>query len=577
MIHHSGIHMTNETWHELDPYRGRFFSGEWPTITEMFNITLSRFPDRPCFTVYEPGRRSYSYTEVHELIQKAASVMMEKGVERGDKVLLNGKNSIQWGIGYLAINYCGAVVVPIDNQMHIDRCQKLSAFANCSYILADLDVIEKMDKEDEWFRSLKGMMTLRGHLDGVFNILEASPKQLRDSLRISDRELAALLFTSGTTGNEKAAMLSNRNIVSDTYLVASGMGCTENDTLYALLPLHHSYCCTTVLLETIKHGAECLFGHGIIISRMLNDLKQGHVTIFMGIPLLYNKLLAGIEKGMKQKGPVVDSLLHLLMSINGFFKQHFGISPFRGFFRKKILSQLGLDHNNLLICGAGPLAPEVFKKYNQLGLDFLQGYGLTECSPVVTLNPKEHFKTASIGRALKGMDVIIADENEAGIGEIRVKGPNVTSGYYNDPEHTRELFDENGYLKTGDLASIDSEGYFFIRGRAKNLIVTEGGKNVYPEEIEDCFQTNPCIEQIMVRGYMARKDVPSEQIEAVIFPNQEYYKGRSEEEIELDIENQVKAVNLTLLAYKRIDRITILKERMEETTTRKIKRNTVKS
>ncbi|MBR1919494.1 MAG: AMP-binding protein [Spirochaetales bacterium] len=569
--------MTNETWHELDPYRGRFFSGEWPTITEMFNITLSRFPDRPCFTVYEPGRRSYSYTEVHELIQKAASVMMEKGVERGDKVLLNGKNSIQWGIGYLAINYCGAVVVPIDNQMHIDRCQKLSAFANCSYILADLDVIEKMDKEDEWFRSLKGMMTLRGHLDGVFNILEASPKQLRDSLRISDRELAALLFTSGTTGNEKAAMLSNRNIVSDTYLVASGMGCTENDTLYALLPLHHSYCCTTVLLETIKHGAECLFGHGIIISRMLNDLKQGHVTIFMGIPLLYNKLLAGIEKGMKQKGPVVDSLLHLLMSINGFFKQHFGISPFRGFFRKKILSQLGLDHNNLLICGAGPLAPEVFKKYNQLGLDFLQGYGLTECSPVVTLNPKEHFKTASIGRALKGMDVIIADENEAGIGEIRVKGPNVTSGYYNDPEHTRELFDENGYLKTGDLASIDSEGYFFIRGRAKNLIVTEGGKNVYPEEIEDCFQTNPCIEQIMVRGYMARKDVPSEQIEAVIFPNQEYYKGRSEEEIELDIENQVKAVNLTLLAYKRIDRITILKERMEETTTRKIKRNTVKS
>lgn len=569
--------MTNETWHELDPYRGRFFSGEWPTITEMFNITLSRFPDRPCFTVYEPGRRSYSYREVHELIQKAASVMMEAGVERGDKVLLNGKNSIQWGIGYLAINYCGAVVVPIDNQMHIDRCQKLSAFADCSYILADLDVIEKMDKEDEWFRSLKGMMTLRGHFDGVFNILEASPKQLRDSLKISDRELAALLFTSGTTGNEKAAMLSNRNIVSDTYLVASGMGCTENDTLYALLPLHHSYCCTTVLLETIKHGAECLFGHGIIISRMLNDLKQGHVTIFMGIPLLYNKLLAGIEKGMKQKGPVVDFLLHLFMSINGFFKQHFGISPFRGFFRKKILSQLGLDHNNLLICGAGPLAPEVFKKYNQLGLDFLQGYGLTECSPVVTLNPKEHFKTSSIGRALKGMDVIIADANEAGIGEIRVKGPNVTSGYYKDPEHTRELFDENGYLKTGDLASIDSEGYFFIRGRAKNLIVTEGGKNVYPEEIEDCFQTNPCIEQIMVRGYMARKDVPSEQIEAVIFPNQEYYKGRSEEEIELDIENQVKAVNLTLLAYKRIDRITILKERMEETTTRKIKRNTVKS
>ncbi len=567
--------MMNETWHELDPYRGRFFDGEWPTITEMFNITLSRFPDRPCFTVYEPGRKSYSYTQVHELIAKAASHMMDAGVERGDKVLLNGKNSIQWGIGYLAINYCGAVVVPVDNQMHIDRCQTLSAFAECRYILADDDVIEKMDHEDEWFKGLKGIMTLRGHIEGHSSIMEVSPEVIHDSIKISDRELAALLFTSGTTGNEKAAMLTNRNIVSDTYLVAAGMGCTENDTLYALLPLHHSYCCTTVLLETIKHGAECLFGHGIIISRMLNDLKQGHVTIFMGIPLLYNKLLAGIEKGMQKKGAFVNTLLHLMMGINGFFKQHFNYSPFKGFFRKKILSQLGLDHNNFLICGAGPLAPEVFKKYNQLGLDFVQGYGLTECAPVVTLNPKEHFKTASIGKALQGMDVIIAEANESGIGEIRVKGPNVTPGYYKDQEHTDELFDENGYLKTGDLGSVDSEGYFFIRGRAKNLIVTEGGKNVYPEEIEDCFQTNPAIEQIMVRGYMAKKDVPCEQIEAVIFPNADYYRGKSEEEIEMDIENQVKAVNLNLLSYKRIDKITILKERMQETTTRKIKRNTV--
>ncbi len=565
----------NETWHELDPYRGKFFEGEWPTITEMFEITLSRFPERPCFTVYDPGRRSYSYTQVHVLVQRAASVMMEAGVEKGDKVLLNGKNSIQWGLGYLAINYCGAVVVPVDNQMHIDRCQQLSAFAECTYILADRDVIEKMDREDSWFKGLKGMMTLQGNIEGNCNIMECNPDSIHEKVSIQDEELAALLFTSGTTGNEKAAMLTNRNIVSDTYLVAAGMGCTENDTLYALLPLHHSYCCTTVLLETIKHGAECLFGHGIIISRMLNDLKQGHVTIFMGIPLLYNKLLAGIEKGMEKKGAFVNGLLHTMMGINGFFKMHFNYSPFKGFFRKKILSQLGLDHNNFLICGAGPLAPEVFKKYNQLGLDFVQGYGLTECAPVVTLNPKEHFKTASIGKALAGMDVIVAEPNENGIGEIRVKGPNVTPGYYKDKEHTDELFDENGYLRTGDLASVDSEGYFFIKGRAKNLIVTEGGKNVYPEEIEDCFQTNPAIEQIMVRGYMAKKDVPCEQIEAVIFPNQDYYKGKSESEIEADIENQVKAVNVNLLAYKRIDKITILKERMQETTTRKIKRNTV--
>ncbi|MCR4676284.1 MAG: AMP-binding protein [Sphaerochaetaceae bacterium] len=557
-----------EIWQELKPYKGSFFNGQWPTVTEMFNITLSRFPDRPCFSAYNPDRICYTYKEVHEIVKRTASKMIEDGVKRGDRVLLNGKNSIQWGVSYLAINYCGAVVVPIDNQMDVSRCETLSEFAGCSYVLADSSVIEKMNSSSRWFKNLKGVVSLQ-------ELLDLKPEKLYDSVFISDEDIAALLFTSGTTGNEKAAVLTNRNIVSDTYLVADGMGCTEKDTLYALLPLHHSYCCTTVLLEAVMHGAECLFAQGVILSHMLKDLKNGHVTIFMGIPLLYNKLLAGIEKGMARKGKFVNRLLHIMMSINGWTKQHMHFSPFRGFFRKHILSQLGLDKNNLLICGAGPLSPEVFRKYNQLGLDFVQGYGLTECAPVVTLNPKEHFKTASIGKALKGMDVIIADPDEHGVGEIRVKGPNVTRGYYKDRENTENLFDENGYLKTGDLASVDSEGYFFIRGRAKNIIVTEGGKNVYPEEIEDYFQTNQAIEQIMVRGYMADKNVPSEQIEAVIFPSKDFYKGVAPEKIENDIREQVKHVNSNLPLYKRIEKITIIKERMKETTTRKIKRNTV--
>ncbi|MCR5760539.1 MAG: AMP-binding protein [Sphaerochaetaceae bacterium] len=565
----------NETWEELVPYKGSFFNGEWPTVTEMFNITLSRFPERPCFTFYNPDRISYSYNDVKNMVSRIASAMIEDGVGRGDRVLLNGKNSIEWALGYLAINYCGAVVVPIDNQMDISRCEQLSEFAGCSYVLADADVLDKFDRMNSWFRKLKGMMSLLGSSETAESIMNAQPSEIVNHVFTSDEDLAALLFTSGTTGNEKAVMLTNRNIVSDTYLVADGMGCTEKDTLYALLPLHHSYCCTTVLLESIKHGAECLFGHGIIISHMLKDLKNGHVTIFMGIPLLYNKLLAGIERGMEKKGTFVNKMLHIMMSINGFTKQRFNITPFKAFFRKKILAQLGLDHNNFLICGAGPLAPEVFKKYNQLGLDFVQGYGLTECAPVVTLNPKEHFKTASIGKALKGMDVIIANADANGIGEIRVKGPNVTPGYYTDREHTAELFDENGYLKTGDLGRMDSEGYFFICGRAKNIIVTEGGKNVYPEEIEDHFQTDSAIEQIMVRGFIEDKAVPSEKIEAVIFPSEDYYRGSSKEEIEADIRDHVKKVNATLPSYKKIEKITILEERMKETTTRKIKRNTV--
>lgn len=561
----------------LAPSRGKYFKGEWPTITEMFKISVDRVPHRPCFTVFEPGRRSYDYSQVWSLVQNAASLLVEMGVKPGDKVVLNGKNSIQWGVAYLAINYMGAVIVPIDNQLHIDRVCRLAAFADAVFMIADIDVINKVPEDNEWFKGLRGIMTLKGHIDNVPNIMEAQPSAIVESVCHDENALAAILFTSGTTGNEKGAMLTNRNIISDAYSTSASLPVNEEDVLYALLPLHHSYACTTVLLETVLFGAQCVFGHGIVISRMINDLKQGHITIFMGIPLLYNKLLSGIMKQVKAKGRFTYAVVKSAMAINGFFKQHFGKSPLRGFFNKKILSQIGLDHGNILICGAGPLSPEVFKQYQQFGLDFLQGYGLTETSPVLTLNPIDHFKIDSIGMALPYMDIIVAEPDSEGVGEIRVKGPNVTSGYYKDPENTAALFDKDGYLKTGDLAILDNEGYFILKGRAKNIIVTEGGKNVYPEEIEDAFQTYENVEQILIRGYQQKKDVPCEAIEAVIYPSSEYYKdkGMDAAAIQKDIEDTVTQVNRSLVGYKKIEKITILDKPMEMTTTKKIKRANV--
>ena len=568
----------SETIQELAPYKGKFFEGEWPTITEMFNITLSRFPERTCFTVFEKSKKiSFNYTQAHEIIQNVASYLNQKGIKRGDKVVLTGKNSIGWGVSYFAINYAGAVVVPIDAQLPIERMLKLAAFADAKFLITDGDVFAKIPSDNEWYNSINGKLSLSGEVEGIENVLTVKTEKIIDYVRITENDLAAILFTSGTTGNEKGAMLTNRNIISDVYLVADGMGVDENDVLYALLPLHHSYCCTTVLLETIMHGASCLFGHGIVVSLMINDLKRGGVTVFMGIPLLYNKLLSGIMKKVQAKGAFTYGLIKILMWINGFFKKYFHVAPLKGFFNKKILSNLGLDHSKILICGAGPLSPTVFKQYQQLGLDFLQGYGLTETSPVLTLNPIKHFKLDSVGRVLNQMDLIIADPDSQGIGEIRVKGPNVTPGYYKDEEHTKELFDENGYLKTGDLGYKDSENYVYLKGRAKNLIVTEGGKNVYPEEIEDAFQTYANIEQILVRGFQQKKDVPCECIEAVIYPSKDYYKekGFDDEQIKADIEATVKAVNATLMIYKKIEKITILDKPMDMTTTKKIKRNLV--
>ena len=272
---------------ELNAYRGRYFEGEWPTIYQMFAISLSRFPSRPCFTVFEPNRKTYTYSDVDKHIKAIAAKLIEAGVKPGDKVVINGKNSIQWAIAYMAINYLGGVIVPIDNQTHIDKVCRLAAFSDSVYLIADFDVITKIPADDPWFKSLRGYMTLKGHIDGHKNIMEVEPETIVPSSSDNCEDLAAILFTSGTTGNEKGAMLTNRNIVSDVYAAANDMNVNENDILYALLPLHHSYACTTVLLETLKHGASCVFGHGIVVSRMLNDMKQGKVTIFMGIPLVH--------------------------------------------------------------------------------------------------------------------------------------------------------------------------------------------------------------------------------------------------------------------------------------------------
>lgn len=571
--------MAEHSWDELKKYP-EIVKGQWPTIPEMYELTLKKYPTHTCFSVLEKKEKlTINYQDEYNQIMKVAALLEKAGLKKGDHVLLNGKNSREWATAYLGILFAGCVVCPIDNQMNIQRVAELGDFADCKFVFGDLDILEKLNNLDSnWYKNINGVCLLQGKSDNYKNkVYELDIEPLEKKVDVSEYDTAAILFTSGTTGNEKGALLSHRNLTSDVYQAADGMGVTDTDTLYALLPLHHSYCCTAVLLETIKHGAECLFGHGIVVSRMLNDLKNGNVTVFMGIPLLYNKILSGIEKNLEKKGKATVKLINALMDYNLWCKVHLGKAPMNKFFNKKILSQLGLDKTKVLICGAGPLAPEVFRKYQALGLNFLQGYGLTETSPILNLNPPEHFKVESVGKVFPFIDMIIADPNEDGIGEIRVKGDNVCSGYYKDPEHTAELFDENGYLKTGDLGYLDDENYLYLKGRSKNLIVTEGGKNVYPEELEDLFQLYGEIDQILIRGFQEKSDVPSESIEAVIHPSDDFVKAHQNKEERKDlIENIVKEINKGLAQYKKIEKVTIVDEPMEMTTTKKIKRALVK-
>ncbi|TVR55701.1 MAG: long-chain fatty acid--CoA ligase [Spirochaetaceae bacterium] len=562
-------------WDFLDEYRGKVFSGEWPTLPELFDITTSRHPDRPCFTVYEPGRVSLTYAEALDRIRMVSQYLRSIGVDHGDKVAVSGKNSPEWAVAYLAVLYAGAIVVPIDYQLKDSEISKLLDVSDSKVLFIDG---ERYDNFSAAARKLAAVVSLERERTPYVYDVSADREYEVTSARETD--LAAILFTSGTTGTPKGVMLTHANFVSDCFLAQANLTVLPTDTFYALLPLHHSYSMLAVFIESISVGAEVVFGKRMVIKQILSDLKEARVTMFLGVPILFNKVLAGIMRGVREKGPVVYGIIRFLMGVSGFIKKVFRVNPGKRIFRS-VLEKASLATVRICISGGGPLAPSVFRRYNQLGLDFVQGYGLTETSPILTLNPIDRYKETSVGKVLPRVEIKILEPDERGAGEIVVKGPMVMQGYYNLPEETAEVFTEDGFFRTGDVGYLDHENYLYLTGRAKNLIVTEGGKNVYPEEIENCFQLYDEIEQIMVRGFIADDEQKVEEIEALVYPNLERFEAQSaggehdRAEIEKRMNTIVAEVNQGLLPYQRIKRVTVLSEPLEMTTTKKIKRHSV--
>ncbi|GMO31484.1 MAG: AMP-binding protein [Termitinemataceae bacterium] len=559
-----------KTYGFLDDFKGKLFDGEWPTVPEMFSIQVQRYGERACFTIYEPDRISINYNEALSKIQAVARWLHSKGIKKGDKAALSGKNSPQWAVAFLGILYADATVVPIDYQLKDEEIELLISTSRSKILFID----------DEKFDRFKGKPMLsevislnEGTGEYIYN-LDGADFVSTDP--VSEYNTAAILFTSGTTGNPKGVMLSHRNFVSDTYLAqGTPFYVYHTDIFYALLPIHHAYTMQAVLIEAISQGAEVVFGKKMVVSSILHDLKAAKITMLLGVPMLFNKLLAGILKGIREKGIFVYGLIMFLMKISGFIKKTFGVNPGKKMF-KQILDAASLTTLRTCISGGGPLAPEVFRKYNQLGIDFVQGYGLTETSPIINLNPIAHYKEQSVGRVCAGIDMRILMPDERGVGEVILKGPMVMQGYFEDPEETAKCFTDDGYFKTGDLGFLDDEDYLYLTGRAKNLIVTEGGKNVYPEEIENEFQLFNEIEQVLVRGFIDDKKQKTEHIEAVIFPNMDFFQSNgssAKEQVEQRIKTIISEVNGRLKPYEKIERTTILDERLEETTTKKIKRN----
>lgn len=578
-----GMKDSEVPWAHLDEFRGvgegKIFNSQWPTLPQMLEVSAALYGKYPCFTDFDnAAKRTMTYNEVLSRVREVSAWMADKRVCHGDRVAVTGKNSPEWAIVYLATLYLGAIIVPLDHGLHIEEVKNLIRVARPVMLFSDEDKFDELEK----MHALSGfaLYSISANKGDVFigNIKMGGKALLKSEAAAED--LAAILFTSGTTGEPKGVMLTHENLVSDCFIAQMNFHHGYPDVFYALLPIHHAYTMQAALINPLSQGDEIVFGKSMAVTKLMQELRDGGITVMLGVPLLYNKLLAGIKKGIREKGIAVAAIMNILMSFSYIVRKvtghNIGKVIFKGLLKKANISTL-----RVAICGGGPLSPKVFKAYNALGIDFIQGYGLTETSPIIALNPLEHFKIQSVGKDFYPHEEIkILEPDEHGIGEIAVKGPMVMKGYYNMADETAKMFTKDGFLKTGDVGYMDREHYIMLCGRAKNIIVTSGGKNVFPEEIEDAFQLCTDIQQVTVTGYVLDSDMMSEEVEALIYPSDDVYTRLNvDREQSFDssavrevIQRHVDAVNKDLQPYARITRVTILKAPLEMTTTMKVRR-----
>ncbi len=555
-------------WTFLDSYRGEYFNGEWPSLVELFNITCSRFPERKCWTSILPKKEIFTYAQAKYEVDKFARYLYSVGVRKGDRVALTGKNSPQWAIAYMGILSLSAIVVPTDYSLSDEEIEHLVDFVEIKGLVCDSERFDRIGKDGKY--GFKFVLDDNAHSDAyILNLPDAGPQGIRTP---SSEDLAAFLFTSGTTGTPKACMLTHKNFVSDALIAQGHMNIDETEVFYAILPIHHAYTMLAVFIESFSVGSEVIFGKRLLINQMFKEMKEGHITMFLAVPMLFNKLLSGIMKGVKEKGKLAEFGINSMAVFSGLIKKitHINIGKkMFAFLRDKV----ALKDIRICICGGGPLPPATFRKLNEFGIDFVQGYGLTETSPILTLNPIFDYDENSVGKPLAHTEISFSDVDSQGNGEILIKGPMVFKGYYKNEEATDAVIDKDGWFHTGDIGYQNERGFVFLTGRAKNIIVTEGGKNVFPEEIEDHFQLYYDVEQICVLGFLADKEKKVEGICAIIHPSSECMKKYdSKEELQSHIQGIVDEVNKTLLPYKRIRKVFVVDDELEQTATKKIKR-----
>lgn len=552
---------------------------------QLIEQSAALFPGRPAFRLKDKNGGFYDITypvllhTVHSLAQAIADI----GIGR-KKIAIIGNNSYNWCCTYLAITFGAGVVVPIDKELPAEEVANiLNLSGACAVFFDDSQgqkITEIMDKlsEDMLYYAFDNTEDEGKFLS--YDKLLSSGKATLDNggdtvknIPIDKDELAALLFTSGTTGVAKGVMLSQYNICSDIMLLSGVVKIYPEDVLLSILPLHHTYECSLSFLMLMYSGGCVCFCEGL--RHIQRNMQEYQPTIFVTVPLLLEKVHERIIKKASENR--VSKLAFSVGKALSSATSAIGVN-----INERIFAEVSKNFGGkirLIITGAAAISPHVVKDFKTFGMPVYLGYGLTECSPLVIGNHDRLQLADSVGEPLPGVSVKIKNPDTKGIGEILIKGPMVMLGYYNDKEATDAVFDEDGWFCTGDLGSVDENGHYTIVGRIKNVIVTKNGKNIYPEEVEYYLNRHPFISESIVFGAEDDENNDDASIQAKILPNVEAITDKfknqtpSKEEIFKAISSAVREVNKKLPHYKNIRHFDIREIDFLRTTTNKIKRH----
>ena len=536
-------------------------------LKDMLKKSGEKYGEKIAYKIrQENGYKEITHSEVRKMVDGLGTKLIDMGL-KDKRIAVIGENRYEWEIAYLSI-VCGTgTVVPLDKSLPENELESLIERSKAEAIICSQKYVEILKKT-----KLKYIisMDLENDKDGIISQkrLISEGIQLVKSgdtsfinAKIDNAKMSIMLFTSGTTSISKAVALSHKNICSNLMDISSILDVNSSDVFLSFLPLHHVFECTVGFLFSLYVGAETVFCDGI--RHIPENLAEYKVSVMASVPAIYERLFKIIKKHLEKQGKVEQILKDEEKYKDSSMEKKKEVF-------KEIHNLLG-GNMKLFISGAASLEPSIEEKFRRLGFNMVQGYGLTETSPVVAIGNKKYHKTGSIGKCVPSDEVKLLDINKDGIGELAVKGPNVMLEYYENKEATEKVL-KDGWFQTGDLARIDEDGYIFICGRKKSVIVLKNGKNIFPEEMETLINKEDGVEESFIFGKPISKDPNDIKIFVKIVYNKEGFEGKTETEIKEYFNEKIKSINKTMPHYKAIRGIIISDKPLIKTTTNKIKR-----